>query len=244
MKDIVKTLTKEQMARLSGKIPAVVKLKDILDARQVAIRTIDKKHKDFSAELGNPISDYLSRTSDFYRYYEGGMVYYYGSSRKAYEVHGEIYKHYQELGGIDGHIGAPESDEVESNNGWSRHSVFFYNLIAWKAGELKVFSNRPHVTATWNPGNLQMYLAVGVKGQGFSGSSKITLWTVGFSQEVDNTYRQTFISKPDGTFDTAFRNFDPVSNRPIFKVMVEDPDSGLTKNDGTWVASNSIMAVW
>jgi hypothetical protein len=107
------------------------------------IDDIMRKHQQFAYTLGNPSSD-IQLTTDSKGYYQkfGNGYIFWHPQFGAHEVHSGISDKWNNLGGENGALGYPISDEHNIDGG--RQSDFEKGHITWlqESGEITIFTNK------------------------------------------------------------------------------------------------------
>lgn len=88
----------------------------------------DKARKDLGAPTGN---EQKNPDGGVYQQFDGGVIVY---KSQAYVVWGKIRDKWNELGGSQGKLGYPTSDEVDTPDGVKK-STFEHGSITWKPGD-------------------------------------------------------------------------------------------------------------
>lgn len=88
----------------------------------------DKAKKDLGAPTGN---QQTNPDGGVYQQFDGGVIIY---KTQAYVVWGKIRDKWNELGGSQGKLGYPTSDEVDTPDGLKK-STFEHGTITWKPGD-------------------------------------------------------------------------------------------------------------
>jgi len=88
----------------------------------------DKAKKDLAAPTGN---QQTNPDGGIYQQFDGGVIIY---KTQAYVVWGKIRDKWNQLGGSQGKLGYPTSDEVDSPDGLKK-STFEHGTITWKPGD-------------------------------------------------------------------------------------------------------------
>lgn len=90
--------------------------------------SLDQAHKD---DLGEPKGDQKdTKDGGVYQEFEGGVIIHKTAS---YVVWGAIRDKWNELGGSQGELGYPTSDETDTSDG-GKQSTFEHGTISWKPG--------------------------------------------------------------------------------------------------------------
>jgi uncharacterized protein with LGFP repeats len=98
-----------------------------------------KKYGNYNYEqgfLGYPLSDELeagAKNGKFQRF-EGGSIYW-TRNTGAHEVHGDIFKKWEEENWEQGKLGYPISDQLDLPNGEGKYSKFEHGRIEWNAND-------------------------------------------------------------------------------------------------------------
>jgi uncharacterized protein with LGFP repeats len=87
----------------------------------------DKARKDLGAPTGNE----QKNPDGVYQQFDGGVIVY---KTQAYVVWGKIRDKWNQLGGSQGQLGYPTSDEVDTPDGLKK-STFEHGTITWKPGD-------------------------------------------------------------------------------------------------------------
>lgn len=102
-----------------------------LSPRLLAERAISERAQEFTAVIGQPVSELIeSIESGFVQRYEFGSMYWRNREIGAKCVHGAIYQHYQTLGSEGSWLGYPVTDEIDFTEG-GRVSSFERGAIYW-----------------------------------------------------------------------------------------------------------------
>lgn len=88
----------------------------------------DKARKDLGALTGN---EQKNPDGGVYQQFDGGVIV---SKTQAYVVWGKIRDKWNQLGGSQGQLGYPTSDEVDTPDG-AKKSTFEHGTITWKPGD-------------------------------------------------------------------------------------------------------------
>nr|WP_306460729.1 hypothetical protein [Mycobacterium arosiense] len=88
----------------------------------------DKSRKDLGAPTGN---EQKNPDGGIYQQFDGGVIVY---KTQAYVVWGKIRDKWNELGGSQGKLGYPTSDEIDTPEGHKK-STFEHGAITWKPGD-------------------------------------------------------------------------------------------------------------
>jgi uncharacterized protein with LGFP repeats len=88
----------------------------------------EKARKDLGAPTGN---QQTNPDGGVYQQFDGGVIIY---KTQAYVVWGKIRDKWNELGGSQGKLGYPTSDEVDTPDGLKK-STFEHGTITWKPGD-------------------------------------------------------------------------------------------------------------
>jgi uncharacterized protein with LGFP repeats len=88
----------------------------------------DKARKDLGAPTGN---QQTNPDGGIYQQFDGGVIIH---KTQAYVVWGLIRDKWNELGGSQGKLGYPTSDEVDTPDGMKK-STFEHGTINWKPGD-------------------------------------------------------------------------------------------------------------
>ncbi|ABK68065.1 MULTISPECIES: LGFP repeat-containing protein [Mycobacterium avium complex (MAC)] len=88
----------------------------------------DKARKDLGAPTGN---EQKNPDGGVYQQFDGGVIV---SKTQAYVVWGKIRDKWNQLGGSQGQLGYPTSDEVDTPDG-AKKSTFEHGTITWKPGD-------------------------------------------------------------------------------------------------------------
>ncbi len=88
----------------------------------------DSAKKDLGAPTGN---EQKNPDGGIYQQFDGGVII---SKTQAYVVWGKIRDKWNELGGSQGKLGYPTSDEVDTPDGLKK-STFEHGTITWKPGD-------------------------------------------------------------------------------------------------------------
>jgi uncharacterized protein with LGFP repeats len=88
----------------------------------------EKAKKDLAAPTGN---QQTNPDGGIYQQFDGGVIIY---KTQAYVVWGKIRDKWNQLGGSQGKLGYPTSDEVDTPDGLKK-STFEHGTITWKAGD-------------------------------------------------------------------------------------------------------------
>ena len=101
-----------------------------------------RKHQQFAYTLGNPSSDILPTgdSKGYYQTFQKGYVFWHPQFG-THEMHGGIAEKWKNLGGENGALGYPISDEHDVDEG--RQNDFEKGHITWlqDSGEITVFVN-------------------------------------------------------------------------------------------------------
>jgi uncharacterized protein with LGFP repeats len=91
--------------------------------------SLDEKAK---KDLGAPIANQQTNPDGgIYQQFDGGVII---NKTAAYVVWGKIRDKWNELGGSQGKLGYPTSDEVDTPDG-EKKSTFEHGTITWKPGD-------------------------------------------------------------------------------------------------------------
>ncbi|WP_230981468.1 LGFP repeat-containing protein [Mycobacterium malmoense] len=88
----------------------------------------EKARKDLGAPTGN---QQTNPDGGIYQQFDGGVIVY---KTQAYVVWGKIRDKWNQLGGSQGKLGYPTSDEVDTPDGLKK-STFEHGTITWKPGD-------------------------------------------------------------------------------------------------------------
>ena len=88
----------------------------------------DKARKDLGAPTGN---QQTNPDGGIYQQFDGGVIIH---KTQAYVVWGKIRDKWNDLGGSQGKLGYPTSDEVDTPDG-TKKSTFEHGTITWKPGD-------------------------------------------------------------------------------------------------------------
>lgn len=88
----------------------------------------DKARKDLGALTGN---EQKNPDGGVYQQFDGGVIV---SKTQAFVVWGKIRDKWNQLGGSQGQLGYPTSDEVDTPDG-AKKSTFEHGTITWKPGD-------------------------------------------------------------------------------------------------------------
>ncbi|MFZ0905861.1 MAG: hypothetical protein WAN71_18740 [Mycobacterium sp.] len=88
----------------------------------------EKARKDLGAPTGN---EQKNPDGGVYQQFDGGVII---NKTQAYVVWGKIRDKWNELGGSQGKLGYPTSDEVDTPDG-AKKSTFEHGTITWKPGD-------------------------------------------------------------------------------------------------------------
>ena len=88
----------------------------------------DPAKKDLGAPTGN---EQTNPDGGVYQQFDGGVIIH---KTQAYVVWGKIRDKWNELGGSQGKLGYPTSDEVDTPDGMKK-STFEHGTITWKPGD-------------------------------------------------------------------------------------------------------------
>jgi uncharacterized protein with LGFP repeats len=88
----------------------------------------EKARKDLGAPTGN---EQKNPDGGVYQQFDGGVII---NKTQAYVVWGKIRDKWNELGGSQGKLGYPTSDEVDTPDG-AKKSTFEHGTISWKPGD-------------------------------------------------------------------------------------------------------------
>jgi uncharacterized protein with LGFP repeats len=88
----------------------------------------DKAKKDLGAPIGN---QQTNPDGGIYQQFDGGVII---NKTQAYVVWGKIRDKWNELGGSQGKLGYPTSDETDTPDGLKK-STFEHGTITWKPGD-------------------------------------------------------------------------------------------------------------
>ena len=88
----------------------------------------DKSKKDLGAPIGNQLTN---PDGGIYQQFDGGVII---NKTQAYVVWGKIRDKWNELGGSQGKLGYPTSDETDTPDGLKK-STFEHGTITWKPGD-------------------------------------------------------------------------------------------------------------
>jgi hypothetical protein len=88
----------------------------------------EKARKDLGAPTGN---QQTNPDGGIYQQFDGGVII---SKTQAYVVWGKIRDKWNQLGGSQGKLGYPTSDEVDTPDGLKK-STFEHGTITWKPGD-------------------------------------------------------------------------------------------------------------
>jgi hypothetical protein len=105
-------------------------LKELAAARSA----IAHKKAGLGSLLGQPVGDIVFGGKDYrvaYQSYENGAIFVIPPDGQTFEVHGAIYAKYKALGGPDGFLGFPETDELPTSAGSGRFNQFHGGSIYW-----------------------------------------------------------------------------------------------------------------
>jgi uncharacterized protein with LGFP repeats len=88
----------------------------------------DKAKKDLGGPTGN---EQTNPDGGIYQQFDGGVIIY---KTQAYVVWGKIRDKWNQLGGSQGKLGYPTSDELDTPDGLKK-STFEHGTITWKPGD-------------------------------------------------------------------------------------------------------------
>jgi uncharacterized protein with LGFP repeats len=93
----------------------------------------DKARKDLGAPTGN---QQTNPDGGIYQQFDGGVII---NKTQAYVVWGKIRDKWNQLGGSQGKLGYPTSDEVDTGDGVKK-STFEHGTITWKPGDADAYA--------------------------------------------------------------------------------------------------------
>jgi LGFP repeat-containing protein len=106
--------------------PASVALADV----RAAAAAIENKHMEKKALVGTAIGDMVGAGDGWQRPFQGADIYF-GKATGAHEVHGDIRAKYDKLGGANGRLGLPTTDENKTPDNVGAFNHFQGGSIYW-----------------------------------------------------------------------------------------------------------------